>query len=143
MNYKYFMNTHKTIEERVAELEGRVAKLEASSPVSHVELVDKAKVKTVSAKEFLMTKELKTDTQKTLVLGYYLEYVEGMGSFNSGDLETAFRSAKESLPANINDTVNKNIARGLIMEAKEKKESKKAWVLTSTGEKYVEGELNK
>jgi len=90
-----------------------------------------------------MTKELNKETQKTLVLGYYLEHSEGMESFNATDLETMFRSAKEKLPKNINDTVNKNIVRGLIMEAREKKEGKKAWILTSTGEKYVESELKK
>lgn len=137
------MSANKTIEQRMKELEIRVEKLEAASSPSHRVSPSTAKEKKLSVKEFLMTKELNKETQKTLVLGYYLEHGEGMESFNATDLETMFRSAKEKLPKNINDTVNKNIASGLMMEAREKKEGKKAWILTSTGEKHVESELKK
>jgi len=95
------------------------------------------------AKEFLMTREIKADTQKVLALGYFLEYMEGMESFNVNDLEAVFRAAKEKPPANMNDAVNKNIARGFLMEAAGKKDAKKAWCLTSTGEKYLESKFNK
>ena len=44
------------------------------------------------------------------------------------------------MPANINDAVNKNIEKGYIMDAK-KKDSKKAWTLTATGERFVENDL--
>ena len=55
-----------------------------------------------------------------------------------------FRSAKEKPPKNINDVINKNINPGkFIMDAASKKDDKKAWVLTSTGEKHVEEELKK
>ncbi len=89
-----------------------------------------------------MTLTLKTDVQKVLALGYFLEYMEDMESFNVSDIETAFRAAKEKPPKNINDAVNKNIAHGFLMDTADKKDSKKAWCLTSTGEKYVESELN-
>ena len=90
-----------------------------------------------------MKNELKSEAQKTLALGYYLEHVEGVSSFNIDDLVSVLQAAKEKRPKNINDMVNKNIGRGLFMEAAEKKDSKKAWVLTFTGEKYVEKELIK
>lgn len=133
--------TTKTIEQRLSELETRVAKLEAGSQVSSSDR-GASPQKKISAKEFLMTKELKTEIQKTLVLGYYLEHVVGMASFNVEDLMSAFQAAKEKRPKNMNDAVNKNVARGLLMEASERKDSKKAWVLTSTGEKHVKEELN-
>lgn len=133
------MDKTKTIEQRMEELEERVASLE------QVLLLRKSyttvKMKKISAREFLMTKELKTDTQKALALGYYLEHVEGMPSFNIDDLVVVFQAAKERRPQNMNDMVNKNITRGFLMDATEKKGNKKAWVLTSTGEKYVEEEL--
>ncbi len=133
-------------EERFAELENRVAKLEgvvflqnpSSSPA-----VSSMVQKKFSAREFLLTKKLNSETQKTLALCYYLERVGGMTSFNVDDLVAVFQAAKEPRPKNVNDAVNKNIARGLIMEAPEKKDTKKAWVLTSTGEKYVEEDLTK
>lgn len=137
------MNTNKTVEQQIAELENRISKLEMVLMSPRVERVSAVKIKKASAKEFLMTKQLKAETQKVVALGYYLEYTEGMESFNIDDLEATFQSAKEKRPKNMNDAVNKNISRGLLMEAAEKKNAKKAWVLTSTGEKYVEEELNK
>lgn len=90
-----------------------------------------------------MTKEIRTDTQKVLALGYFLEYIEGMESFNVSDLEAVFRAAKEKSPANMNDAVNKNTKRGFLMEAAEKKNGTKAWCLTSTGERHLENELKR
>ena len=60
------MTTNKTIEQRVEELEKRVATLERASSRGVVSSALKAKKS--SAKEFLMTKELKTEIQKTLAL---------------------------------------------------------------------------
>jgi hypothetical protein len=134
------MNSEEKLQEKISSLEGRIKKLEdilfSGSPDTVI-----TKKKKSSAKEFLMTKEIKTETQKVLALGYFLEYMEGMESFNVNDLETAFRAAKEKLPKNINDAVNKNIARGFLMEAAEKKDAKKAWYLTTTGEKHLKNEF--
>jgi hypothetical protein len=127
------------IETRITALEGRIAKLEAvlMAPVTRID-----KTKPMSPKEFLKTKKASADTQKVLALGYFLEHHSDMSSFSVSDLEIIFRQAKEKLPKNINDTVNKNIKRGFLDEAREKKNSKKAWYLTSTGEQYVERELS-
>lgn len=125
---------------RMDALEGRIEVLEKQLSVSGVS-VSKSPKK-VSAKEFLLTKELKSETQKVLALAYFLEHIEGMTSFNVPDLESAFRAAKEKVPMNMNDAVNKNIVKGFIMEAEAKKDSKKAWYLTSTGERHTETELS-
>ena len=132
------MTIQKTIEQRLVELEVRLTKLE-SILLKPSTSINPEKIKKVSAKEFLMTKDLKTETQKTLSLGYYLEYMEGIESFNVDDLVTAFQLAKEKRPKNMNDAVNKNIARGFLMESVGKKDAKKAWVVTSSGEKFIEG----
>jgi superfamily II helicase len=137
------MKEEKELKEVIASLEERVKKLEEVIFSTSSEGVTPTKKKKISAKEFLMTKNIESLPQKLITLGYFLEHIEGMKSFNASDLETVFRSAKESLPANINDYVNKSIARGFIMEAKEKKDAKKAWHLTSTGESYVENDLSK
>jgi hypothetical protein len=124
---------------RLNSLESRVAKLEdASGPgtqrgVTHV--------KKTSAKEFLLNKAVKSEVQKVLALAYFLERHESLAVFNVPDLENIFRSAREKLPKNMNDAVNKNIARGFIMEAAEKKDSKKAWNLTGSGERFVESDM--
>ena len=124
------------IEKRIEDLEKRVDALEGKSVQSTTSLM--SKTRKMSAREFLMTKEIKTETQKTLALAFFLEQMDGMQSFNVADLESAFMAAKEKRPANTNDAVNKNIARGFIMEATEKKDTKKAWTLTTTGERFVD-----
>jgi hypothetical protein len=124
----------KAVLTRLDQVERRLTKLEhpaadAPKPVSG---------KKLSAKEFLMTKTVGSELQRVVALAFYLERQERMASFNVSDLEAAFRSAREKLPKNMNDAVNKNIARGFLMEAAAKKDSKKAWQLTSTGERFVE-----
>ncbi len=94
--------------------------------------------KKLSIKEFLLTKKPTDDVQKTLVIGYYMEHFEQMDSFNTRDLSDGFRSAKEPKPSNVNDKVNSNIGKGYMMESKEKKDKLKAWVLTNSGEKFIE-----
>lgn len=134
----------KTTEHRLSELEARVSQLERLSQTRHSEEVNsQLSRKKVSAKEFLLTKAFKSETEKGLVLAYYLEHVEGMPSFNVDDVVAIFRVAKEKRPINPSDVVAKNVARGFVMEAMEKKDKKKAWILTATGERYVENELNK
>jgi len=98
----------------------------------------KVEKKKLSVKEFILQKQPADDIQKTLVLGYYLEHYENVSPFNVKDLERLFRESKEIVPGNINDKVNKNIDKGFIMEAKEKKDKRKSWTLTATGERSVE-----
>jgi len=124
---------------RMQKLEERVGRLESLLEGRSRETI--AKERKLSAKEFMLSKSLKSETQKVLALAYFLEQEEGLTSFNVSDLESVFRSAREKLPKNMNDAVNKNIARGFLMGASEKKESKKAWQLTSTGERFVEHDL--
>jgi hypothetical protein len=102
-----------------------------------------ATAKKESAKEFLLKKKIGSETQKVLALAYFLERQGGLASFNVPDLESVFRSAREKLPQNMNDVVNKNVARGFMMAAEKKKDSKKAWQLTATGERFVEVEMER
>lgn len=124
----------------IRSLEGRVDAIEKRFGSEGAADALKTK-KTLSAKEFLMTKNIKTETQKVLALAYFLEHQNGLASYNVPDLQSAFRAARETLPKNMNDAVNKNIARGFLMEAKDKKDFKKAWQLTSTGEKFVDSRM--
>lgn len=127
--------TEAEYQNKLEELEQRIERLEKifSDPAN---IREKAKV--VSPKEFLLQRNLRSEIQKALALGYYLENIEGVSSFNVADLEAVFRAAKEKLPKNLNDAVNKNVAKGFLMESKEKKNSKKAWCLTATGESQID-----
>ena len=126
-------------EARLRDLEGRVGALEKllSSPG----ISPASKLKKQSAREFLITKNASSESLKVLVFAYFLEQNDGLQSFNVSDLDAAFRSAREAPPKNLNDAVNKCVARGFLMEAREKKDAKKAWQLTSTGERFVENDM--
>ncbi len=130
-----------SIENRLKMLEDRIAVLESVGRTAPT-TTGQSRAKKQSPKEFLIGKAPKSIVEKALALGYYYEVVLGQGAFNITDLETLFRTAKEKLPANMNDTANKNVKRGLIMEDASKKDDKRAWVLTATGEKYVEDNFN-
>jgi hypothetical protein len=110
--------------------------------LSKLEQVFQTKAEVVTSKptikDFIRTMNPKDDLQKTLAIGRYLEEYEGLSSFNVKDLEDGYRRAKQPLPTNTNDTVNKNMDKGYIMKAKEKKDGILAWYLTAEGEEYVE-----
>ena len=127
------------IEQLLRKLESRVSALEKQFETE----LPAVPAKKESAKEFLLKKNIRSETQKVLALAYYAERHGGLVSFNVPDLEIAFRAAREKLPKNLNDAVNKNVARGLLMEAEQKKDSKKAWQLTATGERFVEQEMER
>ena len=122
-----------TIKKQLADHEKRISEIEGLSQKKPALITKK-----ISVKEFILSKKPESEIQKTLATGFYLEKFEGLSSFNVKDLEDWYRAAKEPLPKNMNDTVNKNISRGHIMDAKEKKDNKKAWVLTNSGEVFVE-----
>jgi hypothetical protein len=129
------------LDQRLGELEARVEALEKR--FQQGDAVGIAREKKQSAKEFLITKSAGPETQKVLAFAYFLEHHEALTPFNVPDLEVVFRAAREKLPKNMNDAVNKNVARGFLMEAREKKDFKKAWQLTATGERFVEQEMGR
>ncbi|TSC91410.1 MAG: Uncharacterized protein CEN90_539 [Parcubacteria group bacterium Licking1014_17] len=124
-------------------IEKRIEKLEKNQLSSNEPTISQGNIKKLSIKEFLMTKKVDDDVKRTLVIAYFIEHMENIMPFNTDDLKKAFRLAKIPLPLNINDKINMNIRGGRIMEAEEKKDSKKAWELTATGENIVETELTK
>ncbi len=134
-----------TMEQKVSALEQRIEKLEKAFSMDTIGGVfyPEGVKKKLSIKEFLITKKLDDDVKRTLAVSYFIEHMENIKPFNTEDLKKAFRLAKIPLPSNVNDKINMNIRTGRIMEAEEKKDSKKAWELTATGEIFVENELNK
>ena len=121
------------VKRQLEDHEKRISELEAL-----LQTKPEPAVKKLSVKELILSKKPKSEVQKALVIGWYLEKHEGLASFNIEDLESGFRSAKEPVPKNINLAVIGNIAKGYMMEAKERKDNKKAWYLTNSGENCVE-----
>ena len=119
------------LQKRVAALEVRVAALEGSSAESE------RKGKKLSVKEFLLGKSPRSDVEKTLVIGAYLEKFERLKSFSTKDIGAGFRRAKEKVPANIADMIQKNVAKGYMDLAEEERDGLKAYYLTNSGERAV------
>ncbi|MBA7575841.1 hypothetical protein ES708_17677 [subsurface metagenome] len=126
------------IKEKLKEHEYRISKLENLFRKQEIIIP-----KEISINEFLLTKKTEDDVQRTLLIGYYLEKYENLTSFNVSDLEEGFRKAKEKPPENINYKTIRNIQKGYMKEVMEKKENRKAWILTSSGERCVEDELTR
>jgi len=120
----------------IAHLMGAAVKYVGGSEVG--ERQARPRVKQRSIGELFAEKKPRTDVDKVLTAGYFLEQVEGAPSFNVDDLERCILHAKERIPKNINDSVNKNIKKGTMMEAPAKKAGRKAWLLTRTGEEVAE-----
>jgi len=113
----------------------------ASSDPTNV--VVNSRVKTMSIKEFLLQHTVKSETEKALVFGYFLEKYKQFDSFTMADLKQCYFEAKEVIPPNVSDKIFMNISRGLFMEAPEKKGGKRSIVLTASGEEYVLTKLSK
>lgn len=118
--------------------EERISKLESLSQTKP-ETVKKK----ISIKEFILLKKPKNDVQKTLAVGYFLEKYENISPFNVKDLERDWKAAREKVPKNIGDKVQKNIKKGHMMESKEEKDNLITWILTHSGEKYIGSDFKK
>lgn len=133
-------DSKKALEEILAAvraLEFRVTKLETERPplpnVSNTEPSEKR----LSIKEFIISQKPTNGVQMTLAIGYFLESYEKVSPFNAADIEAGFRTAREPVPSNINDKANMCVKNGYFMEDREKKDNKKSWVVTRTGEEAI------
>lgn len=128
----------------VTKHETRISKLEGLAFENVIKSKGQSKrEKKFSIKEFLRSKRPKTDVRKTLAIGYYLEKYEGMSLYNVNDIKNRFRAGKEPIPTNTQAFVNQNIKNGHIMECPQKKDKKKAYVLTNSGEEFVENDFSR
>lgn len=128
----------KGLNARITKLEGHPA--DASDSNSDA---NQAKAKKIAIKEFLLENPPPDDIRRTLAVGYFLENNVGMASFTKADLLQGYSNAKESPPSNIGVNISHCIKQGHMMEADEKKNNKTAYVVTRSGEQFVEGRYKK
>jgi hypothetical protein len=92
-----------------------------------------------SLMEFVLAKGNPTKhTDRAVLFAYWLFKKENMCSFNSTDISDCYDQTRIVKPQNIPDIVNQIQGQGLVTPVKEEKEGKKAWVITTTGEKYID-----
>ena len=129
------------VNKRLHELEKRIRKLEEDSGQAR----PKSRAKTISINEFMQHQNTRSDVQSILAVGYYLEKYEGLSPFNAKDLSDAYKRLKipKSGAINYNYKVIRNIQQGYMTENREKKDKQKAWLLTTSGETFVESGFQK
>lgn len=124
------------INQKILELEQRIEALE-NQPGSPKGAPATGTKKQKSLREFLNDQGATTANDRGLSIAYFLEIHRNYPSFNAEDIRNGFREARIQPPKNPNDLINKNIAKGLIMDAEQNKDGKRAWILTGTGEEFV------
>lgn len=77
-------------------------------------------------------------TDSIAVFAYWLFKVVKIGSFNVRDVIDCYDRTRKAKPSNPNQIINQDVATHIFAEAPEKKDGLKAWVITRTGEEYVE-----
>jgi hypothetical protein len=126
-------------------LETRITKIETAAEAGGItKSAEQTKAKKKTAiKEFLLENPPPDDIRRTLAVGYFLENNEGMSSFTKVDLLRGYGDAKESPPSNIGVNIGHCIKQGHMMEADGKKNNKTAYVVTRSGEQFVESRYKK
>jgi len=129
----------KKLLKKIEDHEKRIQKLESLVNANLVSFNKKA-----SLNELMLSKKPKTDVQKTLLIGYYLEKYKNMPYFDIDDILKGFRDAKEKAPPKkkIYDKIASNIKkRYMTVFVHESKSSKKTWMLTNSGVAFVENDF--
>lgn len=90
----------------------------------------------LSESQFFRRLSTKSEVDRVLAGGYYLENYQNVENFTAAEIRDIIRNAKMPPPRNVNDAVNRNIRKGLIMSAGDK-DGKMAFVLTTDGEEKV------
>jgi hypothetical protein len=93
--------------------------------------------KKVSPAQFFKKCNPKTDVDRVLVAGSYLEQFRNAQNFTAAEVREVIKEAKWPPPTNVNDAVNRNIKKGFLMSAGDR-ENKITFVLTSDGEDLVQ-----
>ena len=120
--------------------ENRIKKLEKNMP----KRIEESEIKkTISIGEFILEANSKDDVERTVTVGYFLEHNLKYPCFNAKDIESYFRKAKEKVPNNVNDKINQCIKKRWMDVYPDKKDGKKAFVLTRTGEGAVQNKFQK
>jgi len=88
--------------------------------------------------EFLKNKgNPKKHMDRAIIFSYWLFHKEGMQAYNISDIAKCYDEARITTPKNLTDIMNKLEEKGYLKPAGEK-DNKKAWVITQSGEEYVD-----
>jgi len=92
--------------------------------------------------EFLAQKNIKSHLNRVVAILYYY-HRGGQELTTVPELQEAYSSIRVKAPQNFSDVLAQCIRRGYVVGTLSKEGGKKAWQITSTGERYVEDELGR
>jgi hypothetical protein len=90
--------------------------------------------------EFLAAKKVTTHPDRVVAIAYFTYHTQGGAGVTTQDLTDAYSRARVKKPQNFPDVIAACVRRGRLVEG-ERKDGMKAWVITRTGESYVEQTL--
>jgi hypothetical protein len=97
-----------------------------------------ASVKQFSPGELFAARGWKTDLDKVVLAGFYLEKYAAAQAFSMHDIKNTLVIGKVPVPKNLSLAIFKAARRAWVMEVPESKDGLKAWALTQSGVKRVE-----
>lgn len=97
--------------------------------------------KKMSLGEFLDKMQPKAHTEEIIIFAYYSEKMLQELYFNVADISELYSKSKIKSPANINDTINALVRKGLLIESDEEKGNLKCWTISRSGIELVESRM--
>jgi hypothetical protein len=82
-----------------------------------------------------------SDTETALVIAYGLEETEGVSPVNVDDMNRGYELARQNVPVNVNDVMNKLCRRHLLALVKSQKDGRKAWRVSPQGLDFLRAKL--
>jgi hypothetical protein len=90
--------------------------------------------------EFLAAKKVATHPDRVVAIAYFTSHTQSGAGVTTQDLTDAYSRARVKKPQNFPDVIAACVRRGRLVEG-DRKDGMKAWVITRTGESYVEQNL--
>jgi len=100
-----------------------------------------AQTKPYSAAELFASKNWRTEIDKVVLAGFYLEQFGGIQSYTIQEIRDCLVAAKIILPKNVNLAILQAAQKGWIMEVPVQSGTRKVWALTQDGERRA-GEMS-
>ena len=124
---------------QLEELNNRVLAIEQklSTQKTTEDLVPTAEIREESFREFFIKYGPQKETDKTLVIIYYLESQKKLTHITTKEISDAFKEVRESLPQNISDKMQMLHKRGFIAPA-DGMGRLRGWMITRSGTAHLE-----
>lgn len=90
--------------------------------------------------EFLASRKATTHPDRVVAIAYFFYHTQSGAGVTTQDLTEGYSRARVKKPQNFPDVIAACVRRGRLVEG-ERKDGMKSWVITRTGEGYVEQNL--